>query len=168
MHLAEALQRARSRSTISFSVRARDAAGNLDPTPATQIWTVTPPPDTTPPDTSIGSGPPASTTSTSASFGFASTEAGSSFECKLDAGSWAACTSPKPYSGLALGAHQFSVRARDAAGNLDPTPATADLDRHPAARHHPAGHLDRQRSARFDHQHLGQLRLCLHRGRLQL
>jgi hypothetical protein len=81
------------------------------------------PPDTTPPNTSISSGPASSTTSTSASFAFTSTEAGSSFECKLDSGSYTACTSPKAYSGVSVGSHQFSVRAKDAAGNVDATPA---------------------------------------------
>jgi hypothetical protein len=79
--------------------------------------------DTTPPDTSISAAPPASTSSTSASFSFASTEANSTFDCKLDAGAWAACASPKAYSGLAAGSHTFSVRARDVAGNVDATPA---------------------------------------------
>ncbi len=109
-----------------FSVRARDAAGNLDQTPASSDWTIAPPPDTTPPETSISSGPPASTTATAASFSFDSSEAGSSFECSLDSSTWASCTSPKAYSGLTLAAHRFSVRARDAAGNLDQTPASRD------------------------------------------
>jgi hypothetical protein len=81
--------------------------------------------DTTPPDTSITSAPPASTASTSASFSFTSTETNSTFECKLDAGAYGACTSPKSYAaGLATGSHTFSVRAKDVAGNVDPTPAT--------------------------------------------
>jgi hypothetical protein len=84
-----------------------------------------PPPDTTPPETSITAAPPATTTDTSASLSFVSSEAGSSFECRLDGAAWAACSSPRAYSGLALGAHQFSVRARDGADNLDPTPASA-------------------------------------------
>jgi hypothetical protein len=86
--------------------------------------TVPPPPDATPPGTSISSGPSASTTSTSASFAFTATQAGSTFECKLDAGAYAACTSPKTYSGLSFGSHTFSVRAIDPAGNADATPAT--------------------------------------------
>ncbi len=112
-----------------FLARARDGAGNVDPTPAAWIWTVIPilpppPGDTTAPETSIGSGPSGATTATGASFGFSASESGSTFACKLDSGSWAACTSPKSYSGLALGAHQFSVRATDAAGNVDASPAT--------------------------------------------
>jgi hypothetical protein len=83
-----------------------------------------PPADTSAPDTTITSGPSGSTTAMSASFAFDSTEAGSTFACKLDAGAYAACTSPKAYSGLAVGSHTMSVRATDPAGNTDPTPAT--------------------------------------------
>jgi hypothetical protein len=83
-----------------------------------------PPSDTTPPETKIDSGPAASTTSTSASFSFSSSESGSTFECRLDGGAWASCTSPKDYAGLAVGSHAFDVRATDAAGNVDSSPAT--------------------------------------------
>jgi hypothetical protein len=80
--------------------------------------------DTTPPDTTIGSGPSNPTTATTASFAFSSSEAGSTFECKLDAGSYGSCTTPKGYTGLAVGSHTFTVRAIDAASNVDATPAT--------------------------------------------
>jgi hypothetical protein len=79
--------------------------------------------DTTPPNTSITSGPASSTTSTSASFSFKASESGARFECRLDKRGYATCTSPRSYSGLAIGWHQFSVRAKDAAGNIDLTPA---------------------------------------------
>jgi hypothetical protein len=116
----------------TFSVRAKDAAGNVDASPATDTWTVTAPApvDTTAPDTTIDSGPSGSTTATSASIAFSGadnvTAAGSlTFQCKLDGGSYRTCTSPKSYTGLALGSHTVSVRARDAAGNTDASPAIA-------------------------------------------
>lgn len=109
-----------SEGAHTFQVRARDAAGNADATPAVASWTV----DTTPPQTSISSAPPAFTNSTAATISFSS-EAGATFECKLDGGAYAPCTSPQAYSGLAVGSHTFSVRARDAVGNTDATPASA-------------------------------------------
>ena len=108
----------------NFQVRARDAAGNVDGTPATHTWTITAPvPDTTAPETTVGSGPAASTTDTGASFSFSASET-STFECSLDGAGFAACTSPASYTGLLVGGHNFQVRARDAAGNVDGTPAT--------------------------------------------
>jgi hypothetical protein len=106
-----------------FSVRAKDIAGNIDPSPATQSWIVGTVPDTTPPNTSINSGPSSTTTSTGASFGFSSSESGSTFQCTLDSEPAVSCTSPASYSSLALGPHAFSVTATDGAGNTDPTPA---------------------------------------------
>ncbi|HWH92560.1 MAG TPA: LamG domain-containing protein [Baekduia sp.] len=109
----------------TFSVRATDAAGNVDASPATATWSVTtttPPADTTAPTTSITS-VPVSGTSTSASLVFSASESGSTFACRLDGGTWAACTSPTALSGLAVGTHTFEVRATDAAGNVDASPA---------------------------------------------
>ena len=103
----------------TFSARATDAVGNVDPTPATFTWTAV---DTTPPDTSITSGPVGTTTSHSASFGFTGTEPGG-FQCSLEGGAWSACSSPAT-SSVPDGVHSFAVRAVDAAGNADPTPAT--------------------------------------------
>ncbi len=149
-----------------FAVRAIDRAGNVDPTPATWSWTVeaeapveekppveesppppveeeAPPADTVPPDTTISSGPSGTTVATTASFSFSATEAGSSFECKLDGGSWAGCSSPKSLSGLTVGSHAFSVRAKDSAGNVDPTPAgrswTVEAEPEPEPEPNPEG-----------------------------
>ena len=110
----------------TFDVRATDGAGNSDGSPASRTWTVNvpPPPDTTAPETSIDSGPSGTVASGSASLGFGSSEAGSTFQCRLDGGAWAACTSPKAYSGLANGSHTFDVRATDGAGNTDGSPAS--------------------------------------------
>ena len=191
----------------TFSVRAIDAAGNVDPTPATYSWTV----DTAAPETTIDSGPPTTSTSTSASFTFAvrgrrrptsarstaapyaactlagrrtpasppathtlrgardrrgrqrrpepgdprldgrparrtrrstpgrrprprarpptftfsSNEAGATFECALDARRVQLLRLARPRTRRsATGTHEFRVRAKDSAGNVDPTPAS--------------------------------------------
>jgi hypothetical protein len=104
----------------TFRVRVRDAVGNYDPTPATRTWTV----DLSAPDTTITSGPEGSVPIASASFSFTSNEAGVSFQCALDGATFAACTSPHAFSGLAQGEHTFAVRAHDIAGHADPSPAT--------------------------------------------
>jgi hypothetical protein len=114
----------------TVAVRARDGAGNVDATPATRGFTVSAA-DTTPPDTTITSGPAQGATLTSASvtFGFSATES-STFECAYDAGAFAPCTGAGPGTAgsdtrsLADGPHTFAVRARDTAGNADPSPAT--------------------------------------------
>ena len=104
----------------TFSVRAVDAVGNIDATPATRTWTV----DDVAPDTAISSGPSGTVAATDASFAFSSPEAGVSFQCRLDGGQWGSCVSPHAYTGLADGSHTFSVRALDGVTNMDPTPAT--------------------------------------------
>src|SRR5205823_2298966 len=94
----------------TFQVRATDTATNIDPSPASYTWTV----DTTPPVTSIGpTTPPANTSSTTATFDLASNEAGSTFDCRLDGGPYASCSTPKTYTALADGSHTFDVRATD-------------------------------------------------------
>jgi hypothetical protein len=79
--------------------------------------------DKTPPDTKILKAPPKKTKKTTAKFKFSSTEAGSTFECKLDKKPFKPCASPKKYKKLKPGKHVFKVRAIDKAGNVDPTPA---------------------------------------------
>ena len=107
----------------TFEVRAIDNSDNPDATPASFTWTV----DTAPPDTIIDTNPANPTNSTNASFTFHGTDSGTgvaSFECKLDAGSFAACTSPKNYTGLSNGSHTFQVRAVDSIDNVDASPAS--------------------------------------------
>jgi hypothetical protein len=103
----------------TFNVRARDQAGNIS-TPAAYTWTI----DTTPPDTAI-SGSPAngSTTGSTVAFTFTS-EPGTTFQCRVDSGSFSGCTSPFTITNLTDGSHTFSVRAVDAAGNVDASPAS--------------------------------------------
>jgi hypothetical protein len=81
-------------------------------------------PDRTPPETTIDSGPDATTLSRSATFSFSADQEGSTFECSLDGAAFAACSSPKTYTSLALGDHELRVRATDPAGNVDATPAS--------------------------------------------
>ncbi|MEX2502799.1 MAG: Ig-like domain-containing protein, partial [Trueperaceae bacterium] len=109
----------------AFQVRAKDAVGNPDATPATRNFTV----DTTPPDTSIDSGPAegSTTSDTTPTFGFsANPAAGATFECKVDAGAFAACTSAHTTAALADGARTFQVRAINVNGT-DATPATRNF-----------------------------------------
>jgi hypothetical protein len=82
--------------------------------------------DTQPPETRLASGPDASTESSEATFSFGSSEKRSSFECRVDSFDWHSCSSPMTYTDVPAGDHTFSVRARDRAGNTDPTPATRD------------------------------------------
>lgn len=81
-----------------------------------------------PPKATITSGPSGRVASTSASFSFRSNQNGSSFQCKLDAGSYVGCTSPRTYSGLAQGAHTFSVRASSSNGTGAPATASWTVD----------------------------------------
>lgn len=82
--------------------------------------------DTVSPDTSITANPANPSNSAAASFSFSGTDSGglSGFECKIDAGAFAACTSPQSYPSLSNGSHTFAVRAIDSVGNVDPTPAS--------------------------------------------
>lgn len=66
------------------------------------------------------------TNATSVSFGFAS-YSGSDFECRLDGGTFATCTSPASYNDLDLGDHSFEARAKTASNEVDPTPARRDF-----------------------------------------
>jgi acid phosphatase type 7 len=105
----------------------KDASGN--PLSADAVWTFTtaaPPADTTPPNTTIVSGPSGTVKSRDATFTFSSTEANSTFQTRLDNGIWEAngAATSKSYTNLANGTHTFAVKATDAAGNTDLTPAS--------------------------------------------
>jgi hypothetical protein len=92
----------------------------------TVTWTATTtatPPDTTPPDTTIADGPSGPISSKTPSFTFTSTEPDGTFDCRIDDGAFAACSSPYKTSALADGPHTFEVKATDHAANTDPTPA---------------------------------------------
>jgi hypothetical protein len=108
----------------TFDVRATDQAGNTDASPASYTWTV----DLTAPQTTIDSGPASPSTDTTPTFSFSSSESGSSFQCRVDGGSWSSCTSPHTTAALAEGTHTFDVRATDQAGNTDPSPASNSFE----------------------------------------
>ena len=81
-----------------------------------------PPGDTAAPDTTITEHPKDKTKKKTATFEFTSTEPGSTFECSLDGEPFSPCTSPVTEK-VKKGKHNFQVRARDAAGNVDGSPA---------------------------------------------
>jgi hypothetical protein len=78
--------------------------------------------DTTAPDTQITAGPKSKEKKGKATFSFSSTEPGSTFQCSLDGGAFQSCTSPHDVK-VKKGKHSFEVRATDAAGNVDGSPA---------------------------------------------
>jgi hypothetical protein len=105
----------------TFDVRATDAAGNTDATPASYTWAI----DLTAPDTTIDAQPADPSSDTTPTFAFSSSEPGSTFECRIDSGSWTSCSSPDSLSpALTEGSHTFDVRAIDEALNTDTTPAS--------------------------------------------
>lgn len=57
---------------------------------------------------------------------FVSDEAGSTFECRVDSGSFEPCVSGQAFS-VPSGRHTIAVRARDAVGNVDATPAARTI-----------------------------------------
>ena len=81
--------------------------------------------ETTPPQTTIDSGPAAGSTITNRTptFTFSADEAGATFECAVDTAAFAPCTSPRTLAALGDGVHNFTVRATDALGNVDASPA---------------------------------------------
>ncbi|MGH2753201.1 MAG: Ig-like domain-containing protein [Actinomycetota bacterium] len=104
--------------TYTISVRQIDAAMNVSPA-ATDDYIL----DTVIPETTIDSGPTGTTGNADASFTFSSDDPLATFECQLDGGGFASCTSPVDLVGLADGPHTFQVRAVDPVGNPDATPA---------------------------------------------
>jgi uncharacterized delta-60 repeat protein len=127
---------AQSDGSHTFEVRAIDPAGNPDPSPASHGFTV----DTTPPQTTTTGGPSGTTKDDTPTFTFSSSEAGSTFECRVDGSALSSCTSPHTTASLSQGSHTFYVQATDSAGNVDPTPAPRSFTvsrKRPAATHAP-------------------------------
>jgi hypothetical protein len=112
---------------IRVQVRASNIAGFVEVNSAQTDVVVAL--DRTLPQTTIIRQPPNPTNRRTATFTFEASRAGSTFECKLNAGAFAACVSPKTYSGLAARTHTFRVRAMFTARNnelfVEDTPAAA-------------------------------------------
>ena len=79
--------------------------------------------DKVPPNTRILRGPSRVTFKRLAKFHFTSTEAQSTFQCKVDKRAWRGCRSPYKRRVSPGAKHLFKVRAIDRFGNVDPTPA---------------------------------------------
>ena len=99
--------------THEFAVKARDAAGN-ESASAAFAWMID---VTAPPRPSIADHPPPVTTANEAAFAFSDAEAGAELDWTLDGGEPTPCESPQDYAPLEDGDHEFTVTARDAAGN---------------------------------------------------
>ena len=103
----------------TFRVTVSNAAGSAS---ATYAWTVT---SSTPaaraPTVALTSTPGTTTTSTAAGFTWVTTGSPTSTTCSLDGGVAVACSSPKSYSGLAVGSHTFRVTVSNAAGTANAT-----------------------------------------------
>jgi hypothetical protein len=90
------------------------------------------PPDVYPPHTTIVAGPPNAGAPSDVQFAFAADETPVTFQCRWDVDrrsigdeqGWTPCPQ-RLVRHLAAGPHRLEVRATDAAGNADPSPAVA-------------------------------------------
>lgn len=103
----------------TFEVQAVDAAGNVDPSPASFVWFV----DLTAPVATIVQHPANPTNQTVGTFGFSS-EANATFQCKIDSGGFASCSSSFVTNPLTAATHTLYVQAVDSVGNIQPVPTT--------------------------------------------
>ena len=103
-------------------------AGSPPPAPGPSPASAPPQPapaavDTTGPETTIERGPGARTTNRRVTF-MATVSEQARLECSLDGGVFAACAIPFTTTPLAEGPHRLELRAVDAAGNVEPQPAS--------------------------------------------
>ena len=115
LHVAVHARDAR-RGSAPFPVRAIDASGNVDASPATRAFTV----DLTPPAApEVVSGPGGPTTDPRPRSRSPRRTTSSAGSTGRGARAFETCASPKSFSALAPGDYVFTVRSTDAAGNAD-------------------------------------------------
>jgi hypothetical protein len=113
-----------SQGSHSFSVEAKDAAGNVSAPTATYPWTIDSIPPPVPvltymPDDPNGDG--------IAAFDWTESESGTTFQCSIENGKFTDCPPGEGHMARYIldvsndGTHQFAVRAYDAAGNFGET-----------------------------------------------
>jgi hypothetical protein len=111
-------------------VRGIDPEGTVDPSPASVTWVL----DLTDPDTVITGHPKHATRKGVYTVRFKGVAPIpiASFQCRLNKRKWKTCASPYHTPKLKRGHYTIRVRAIDAAGNVDPTPAhvTFSIRRH--------------------------------------
>lgn len=109
----------------SFAVRAVNSAGIPGPE-TTKSWTV----DATPPGAPTVTGAPTGRTRSQDATLTLAGEAGATFKCSVDGGSYLPCSSPLVLTGLSDGPHAVAVKQIDAAGNPGSqiTPAAWTVD----------------------------------------
>lgn len=126
----------------SFRVAAIDRAGNRSPAPQRDFRLLT---AVMAPGFTSGPAQGETTRDTAASFGFATAQPVTGFECRLDENDWAPCATPAAVTGLADGPHTFAVRSIDEVGNrssdpvvrswtVDSTPPSTTITEGPSGR----------------------------------
>ncbi len=118
-------------TSYSYTVAARDAAGNISPISASVSVTTASVADTTPPTTPTGlTGAAAGSSGANLSWGASTDDVGVTAYIMLRNGSQIATPVSTSYADTGLSAattYSYTVAARDAAGNLSPISATVSV-----------------------------------------
>ncbi|WP_143195277.1 Ig-like domain-containing protein [Archangium sp. Cb G35] len=115
-----------SQGAHSFKVKARDRAGNMGSESSARNLTI----DVAPPETTISPAVAAFIKTASLTISFTS-EAGATFKCSTDGVNFTNCTTASSHTINSMvhgSTYRFYVRASDAVGNVDPTPASASWE----------------------------------------
>jgi hypothetical protein len=105
--------------TYTFEVHGQQVLGSFrgDVTEvARQTFTI----DNVGPTMSVSFPRESEITGPSPEIAMSASEANSTWNCRIDGGSWQACGATRAFSNLAPGEHAFQVEGRDAAGNVGP------------------------------------------------